>query len=63
MKGKHETRNGRWTAVDTLYWLGGALISGGFGCLLLPLGLISAGVFAILGAVLIDRSGKGGDVG
>lgn len=55
-------KKGRWTAVDTLFWLGGCLVSAGMALLALPAGLISAGVFCLAGGVLIDRSaGKGGD--
>ncbi len=52
-------RRYRWTVVDTLYWVGAALISGGAGWLLPPAGLIAAGVFVLAGAWLIDRAGTG----
>lgn len=49
MKGK------KWTAVDSLYWLGGGLIALGAGLWSLPAGLVCAGAFCLLGGVLIDR--------
>lgn len=52
---------GRWTVVDTLYWLGALLISTGVGWLCPPAGLISGGVLVLLGAFLIDRAGGRGD--
>lgn len=49
-----------WSAVDTLYWLGGALVSLGIGLWALPAGLIAAGVFCLAGAVLVDLSARPG---
>lgn len=54
----------KWTVVDTLFWLGGALVSAGAGLLALPAGLITAGVFCLVGCVLVDlgsETGKGAD--
>lgn len=61
MKGKHETKPRRWTAVDTLYWAGQALVAVGVGAVYVPAGLIWAGLALIAGAVLIDRAGQGGN--
>lgn len=55
-------KNRKWTAVDTLFWLGGCLVSVGVALWALPAGLIAAGAFCLAGGVLIDRSGgRGGD--
>lgn len=51
-------KNKTWSAVDTLYWLGGALAALGVGLWALPAGLIAAGVFCLAGAVLVDLSGR-----
>lgn len=50
----------RWSVVDTLYWLGGGLMAAGIGLWSLPAGLIAAGVFCLVGAVLVDLSAKTG---
>lgn len=52
----------KWTAVDTLFLLGSALISTGAALWSVPVGLIVAGGFCLLGGFLIDRSsGSGGE--
>lgn len=45
-----------WSVVDTLYWLGGCLVSLGAGLWFLPMGLIAAGGFCLAGAALVDLS-------
>lgn len=51
----------QWTLVDTFYWVGSGLLSVGVALIFPPAGLISEGVFFLVGAFLIDRSQKGGD--
>lgn len=59
-EGKRMDKKGRnWTMVDTLYWLGAALLSLAAGALAAPAGLAVAGVGCLAGAWLIDRSGGG----
>lgn len=54
----------KWTAVDTLFWLGAGLVSAGVALWALPAGLVAAGAFCLLGGVLIDRAqGRGGEDG
>lgn len=46
-------------AVDTLYWLGGGLVSVGVGLWVLPAaGIIAAGGFCLLGAYLSDGASR-----
>ena len=45
-----------WSVVDTLFWLGGGLVATGTSLWSLPAGLIVAGVFCLVGAVLVDLS-------
>lgn len=54
-----DNKGHKWTAVDTLYWLGGALLSLAAGMAALPLGLAAAGGFCLAGAYLVDRGGEG----
>lgn len=61
---KKETENKptkRWTTVDSLFWGGGALLSVAAALLHLAAGLAVAGLFCLVGAWLIDRSGGGGE--
>lgn len=52
----------KWTAVDTLFLLGAGLISGAAALWAVPAGMLVAGVFCILGGLLIDHSdGSGGE--
>lgn len=48
----------RWSVVDTLYWLGGGLVSVGVGLWSLPAGLVAAGAFCLAGAVLVDLTAR-----
>lgn len=52
----------KWTAVDTLFWGGGALITGAVALSHFAAGMAVAGLFCLVGAWLIDHSG-GGDKG
>lgn len=61
MKEQKKKRQWRWTTVDTLFWIGACLVSGGVGWLNPPVGLITAGAFALLGSFLTDRACGGGD--
>lgn len=56
-----DKKGNKWTAVDTLYWLGGLLVSGGIALALPCAGLIAAGAFCLVGAWLTDRSRGGGE--
>lgn len=51
----------RWTVVDTLFWVGGALITGAVALSHFAAGMAVAGLFCLVGAWLIDHSGGGGE--
>lgn len=51
----------KWTMVDTLYWLGTVLVSGGVALSNVSAGAVAAGIFCLVGAFLVDRGTGGGD--
>lgn len=49
-----DRKQSKWTAVDTLYWIGAGLVSLGLGMVALSLGAMALGGFCLFGAYAAD---------